>query len=62
MSRLPDPQEEIRRGLKRWEGMSPEERMARLKEAGILDAQGHLAERYREPPRSEEADTDRSVG
>ena len=54
MSRLPNPQEEIhqheevlRRGLQRWETLSPEERLARLKKAGILDAQGHLAERYR---------------
>jgi hypothetical protein len=44
------------------EGGSPEERLARLKEAGILDAEGHLAERYREPPRRQEADADRSVG
>lgn len=35
--------------LERFKEMTPEERAQLLKRAGILDAEGHLAERYRPP-------------
>ena len=62
MSRLHSPSEEIQqhqavlqRGLDAWDAMSREQRIARLKEAGILDEDGHLAPQYREGLGDEEA-------
>lgn len=45
----PSRRKAARAGLGTLQAMSAEERAQLLKRAGILDAQGHLAERYRPP-------------
>jgi hypothetical protein len=46
--------EATRKIVARWQTLSHAERSERLKAAGILDEQGHLAARYRSSPEEEQ--------